>query len=47
MSMVVFLEVLVLELFCAAVLSCRLMVTVSPTRLATEFSNSATSRPAW
>ena len=47
MSMSVFFAVVVLELFCAAVLSTRLMVTVSPTRRATEFSNSGTSWPAW
>jgi len=44
-AMSVALLVLVLELFCAAVLSTRLIVTVSPTRRATAFSNSGRSPP--
>jgi hypothetical protein len=37
----------VLELFDALVRSLKRMVSVSPTRRATEFSNSAMSWPAW
>jgi hypothetical protein len=43
MSTDVSFAVVVLELFCAAVFSDRMMVTVSPTRWATWFSNSGRS----
>ena len=46
-SMLVDLLVVVLELLDALVRSLSRMVSVSPTRRATAFSNSATSCPAW
>jgi hypothetical protein len=46
-SIFVDLLVEVVELFDALVRSLRRMVSVSPTRRATEFSNNATSWPAW
>src|SRR5882757_7060733 len=44
---VVAFAVFVVALFLAAVDSLRTIVTMSPTRRATGFSNKATSRPTW